>query len=165
MFGMTEGATAPLSHRWGYKRYYSALSLLLVFWGSAALQTVFAPYAAPTLHRMHLVSTSCLAATTMGALAMFAYNVEESTAFALRIAITALVFAINLAFVAWCLIKLAPAFKQWCLRIAATTTTMPWVVGVVQPGRRRPHKFVVPRAGQHSGAGKDPDSSGHGSGV
>jgi hypothetical protein len=81
------------------QRYFSVLSLLLVFWASAALQLYFRPYAQPALHHMHLVSTACLAATTFGALAMFAYDIQESTAYALRIAITVLVFVINLGFV------------------------------------------------------------------
>jgi hypothetical protein len=95
------------------QRYFSVLSLLLVFWASAALQSYFKPYESPSLHRMHLVSTSCLAATTVGALAMFAYDIQESTAFALRIAITVLVFVINLVFVGWCCVKMAPDLKEW----------------------------------------------------
>jgi hypothetical protein len=103
------------------QRYYSVLSLLLVFWASAALQIVFQPYAVSTLHRMHLVSTSCLAATTLGALAMVAYDIQESTAYALRIAITVLVFVVNLVFVGWCCLKLAPALKAKVAAIFGTT--------------------------------------------
>jgi hypothetical protein len=62
------------------QRYFSVLSLLLVFWASAALQLYFKPYKERTLHHMHLVSTACMAATTLGALAMFAYDIQESTA-------------------------------------------------------------------------------------
>jgi hypothetical protein len=69
------------------ERYYSVLSLLAVFWASAALQIIFKPYAFRTLHRLHMVSTSCLAATTLGALAMFGYDLEEKTALQLRQAI------------------------------------------------------------------------------
>jgi hypothetical protein len=94
-------------------RYFSVLSLLLVFWASAALQLYFRPYAHDTLHHMHLVSTACLAATTLGALAMFAYDIQESTAYALRIAIRVLVFMINLGFVGWCIVQLVPVLKDW----------------------------------------------------
>ena len=73
------------------ERYFAVLSLHLVFLVSGALQIVFQPYAFPTLHRMHMISTSCLAATTMGALAMFAYDAQESTALRLRITIAVLV--------------------------------------------------------------------------
>jgi len=66
------------------ERYFSVLALLLVFWASAVLQAAFKPFAMPILHRMHMVSTSCLAATTLGALAMFAYEVQQSTAEVLR---------------------------------------------------------------------------------
>jgi hypothetical protein len=121
------------------QRYYSVLSLLLVFWASAALQIVFKPYAVSTLHRMHLISTSCLAATTMGALAMFAYDIQESTAYALRVAVTVLVFVINLVFVGWCCLKLAPVLKEWCMDFGDTTKD--WVEDVLecvgQPTRKR----------------------------
>jgi hypothetical protein len=113
------------------QRYFSVLSLLLVFWASAALQLYFRPYAHPTLHHMHLVSTACLAATTLGALAMFAYDIQESTAYALRIAITVLVFTINLVFVGWCLVKLAPALREWITPKYAKVKA--WVVGVWDP--------------------------------
>jgi hypothetical protein len=95
------------------QRYFSVLSLLLVFWASAVLQLYFRPYAQDTLHHMHMVSTACLAATTFGVLAMFAYDVQDSTAYALRVAITVLVFVINLGFIGWCLVKLAPVLKEW----------------------------------------------------
>jgi hypothetical protein len=111
------------------QRYFSVLSLLLVFWASAALQLYFRPYAHDTLHHMHLVSTACLAATTLGALAMFAYDIQESTAYALRIAITVLVFVINLAFVCWCLVKLVPVVKNWITPRYAKVKA--WVMGVM----------------------------------
>jgi hypothetical protein len=147
------------------QRYYSVLSLLLVFWASAALQTVFRPYAVSTLHRMHLVSTSCLAATTLGALAMFAYDIQESTAYALRIAITVLVFVVNVAFVGWCCLKLAPALKakvgaifgtvkKWGLRGVQRVSAC---IGVpISVGHTVAHGLGS--AGQHSEADKDPSS-------
>jgi hypothetical protein len=117
------------------QRYYSVLSLLLVFWASAALQNVFKPYEFVTLHRMHLLSTSCLAAATLGALAMFAYNIEESTANGLRIAITVLVFVINLISVGWCCVNLAPALKEWYIDTAAAVKA--WGRDFVAQGMRR----------------------------
>jgi hypothetical protein len=128
------------------QRYFSVLSLLLVFWASAALQLYFRPYAQPMLHRMHLVSTSCLAATTFGALAMFAYDIQDSTAYALRIAITVLVFLINLGFVGWCLMKLVPVLKDWVAPRYAKVTA--WVLGVVGV---RPTRLN--RARRHSSQG------------
>jgi hypothetical protein len=116
------------------QRYFSVLSLLLVFWASAALQLYFRPYAHDNLHHMHLVSTACLAATTLGALAMFAYDIQESTAYALRIAITVLVFVINLGFVAWCLVKLVPVVKEWVSpRYAKVKAWVLRVMGVQHP--------------------------------
>ena len=97
------------------ERYFAALSLHMVFLVSAGLQIGFQPYAFPTLHRMHMVSTSCLAATTLGALAMFAYDIQESTALRLRIAIAVLVLVMNVVFVGWCIWKLVPAVKGWCV--------------------------------------------------
>ena len=111
------------------ERYSSVLSLLVVFWASAALQNVFQPYAFPTLHRMHMVSTSCLAATTVGALAMFAYDIQEGTALRLRIAIMVLVMLVNVGFVAWCLWNLVPAVKEWC--VTAYKLAVSWVSWVV----------------------------------
>jgi hypothetical protein len=149
------------------QRYYSVLSLLLVFWASAALQIIFKPYAVSTLHRMHLVSTSCLAATTLGALAMFAYDIQESTAYALRIAITVLVFVVNIAFVGWCCLKLAPALKAKVGAILGTIkklglcgvqrafACMGHPISVAQPSA-----CAVGSAGQHSEADKDPSSLG-----
>jgi hypothetical protein len=97
------------------ERYFAVLSLLVVFLVSAALQAIFQPYEFPVLHRMHMMSTSCLAATTLGALAMFAYDIQESTALRLRIAIAVLVLVVNVAFVSWCTWKLVPAVKGWCV--------------------------------------------------
>jgi hypothetical protein len=101
------------------ERYFSVLSLLAVFWASAALQIIFKPYASAQLHRVHMISTSCLAFTTLGALAMFAYDVEESTALGLRIAIAALVFAVNVVFVAWCVWLQVPVIKEWCIKLVS----------------------------------------------
>jgi hypothetical protein len=112
------------------QRYFSVLALLLVFWASAALQNVFKPYEFKTLHRIHLVSTSCLAATTLGALAMFAYDVEESTAKGLRFAIAAVVVTINLLFVGWCGVKAAPALKDWCVEVVVVAKD--WGVGLLE---------------------------------
>lgn len=95
------------------QRYYSVLSLLLVFWASAVFQNVFLPFEFATLHRMHLVSTSSLAATTMGALAMFGFDLDDAPANRMRIAIAVLVLAIDLAFVVWCIVSAAPALKEW----------------------------------------------------
>jgi hypothetical protein len=112
------------------QRYFSVLSLLLIFLISAALQIIFKPYRSPTLHRMHLVSTSCLAATTLGALAMFAYDIQESTAYALRIAITVLVFVVNLGFVGWCCVKLVPALREGVVTYWPKVRV--WLVGAVR---------------------------------
>jgi hypothetical protein len=120
------------------QRYFSVLSLLLVFWASAALQLYFRPYAHDALHHMHLVSTACLAATTFGALAMFAYDIQDSTAYALRIAITVLVFLINLGFVGWCLMNLVPVLKDWVAPRYAKVTA--WVLGVVGVRPTRPNR-------------------------
>jgi hypothetical protein len=98
------------------ERYFAVLSLHMVFLVSAALQIVFQPYEFPILHRMHMVSTSCLAATTLGALAMFAYDIQESTALRLRITIAVLVLVVNVVFVGWCVWKLVPAVKGWCVK-------------------------------------------------
>jgi hypothetical protein len=95
------------------ERYFAVLSLHMVFLVSAALQIVFQPYEFPILHRMNMMSTSCLAATTLGALAMFAYDVQESTALSLRITIAVLVLVVNVVFVGWCVWKLVPAVKAW----------------------------------------------------
>ena len=97
------------------ERYFAVLSLLVVFLVSAALQSIFQPYAFAKLHRMHMVSTSCLLATTLGALAMFAYDIQEKTAQKLRIAIAVLVLLVNVAFVGWCLWKLVPVVREWCV--------------------------------------------------
>jgi hypothetical protein len=45
------------------------------FLGKRSAADHLKPYGVSTLQRMHLVSTSCLAATTLGALAMFAYDI------------------------------------------------------------------------------------------
>jgi hypothetical protein len=142
------------------QRYYSVLSLLLVFWASAVLQIVFQPYAVSTLHRMHLVSTSCLAATTLGALAMFAYDIQEATAHALRITITVLVFVINLVFIGWYCLKLAPVLKAKLAAVCAIAKKC--VLCGVQQAMGRPIRTTQPAvrgvgsAGQHTDSGKDP---------
>jgi hypothetical protein len=112
------------------ERYFAVLSLLVVFLASATLQTIFKPYAFATLHRMHLVSTSCLAVITLGALAMFAYEIQEVTALRLRIAIAVLVMLVNIMFVAWCCWKLVPVVKEWCL--ALYSIAKPWMLWVVE---------------------------------
>jgi hypothetical protein len=101
------------------ERYFAVLSLLVVFLVSAVLQNVFQPYAFPTLHRMHMVSTSCLVVTTLGALAMLAYDIQESTALKLRITIAVFVMVVNVVFVGLCLWKLAPAVHSWCMSAMA----------------------------------------------
>jgi hypothetical protein len=130
------------------ERYFAVLSLHLVFLVSGALQIVFQPYAFASLHRMHKMSTSCLAATTLGALAMLAYDIKESTALRLRIAIAALVLMVNVVFVGWCVWKLVPFFKGWC----ATAYNMVksgvrWVVDAAMECAGHP------RAGQGRGRG------------
>jgi hypothetical protein len=93
------------------ERYLSVLGFLLIFWASAALQVVFRPYAAASLHRMHVMSTSCLAATTFGALAVFAYEIGDPSAVVLRIVVVVVVLCINVMFVAWWGFKLIPWAK------------------------------------------------------
>ena len=111
------------------ERYFAVLSLHMVFLVGAALQIVFQPYAFATLHRMHMVSTSCLAATTLGALAMFAYDIQESPALRLRIAIAVLVLVVNVVFVGWCVWKPVPAVKGWCVTAYGMVESgMLWVV-------------------------------------
>jgi hypothetical protein len=51
-------------------RYYSVLSLLVVFLFSAALQGVLKPFEFDELHYMHIASTCCLIVTSLVALAM-----------------------------------------------------------------------------------------------
>jgi hypothetical protein len=132
-------------------RYYAVLSLLVVFLVSAVLQNVFKPYAFATLHHMHKLSTSCLAATTLGALAMFAYDIQESTARELRIAIAVLVMVVNVAFVGWCLWKLLPAVKGWC--VSGYNLVKPWVLWVVNAALVRAGRPQL-KAGQGRGRGR-----------
>jgi hypothetical protein len=131
------------------ERYFAVLSLLVVFLVSAALQSVFQPYAFPSLHRMHMVSTSCLMVTTLGALAMFAYEVQESIALRLRIVIAVLVLVVNVTFVAWCIWKLVPAVKGWVVTAYGVVKSgVLWVVdGVMECAGR-------PRGGQGRGRGR-----------
>jgi hypothetical protein len=131
------------------ERYYAVLSLLVVFLVSAVLQNVFKPYAFATLHHMHKLSTACLAATTLGALAMFAYDVNESTALKLRIAIAVLVLVVNVAFVCWCLWKLMPAVKGW--GVMAYSLGKSWVLWVVNAALVR---AGYPKAGRGRGRGR-----------
>jgi hypothetical protein len=133
------------------ERYYAVLSLLVVFLVSAALQTIFQPYEFPTLHRLHMLSTSCLAATTLGALAMLAYDVQESTALKLRIAVAVLVMLVNVAFVGWCLWKLLPAVKGWC--VAAYNIIKSWVLSVVNTALMYAG-YPQLKAGQGKGRGR-----------
>jgi len=89
-------------------RYFSMLCLLVVFLVSAAVQGVFRPYAEHTLHHMHLISSSCLVATTIGALFMFAYDVSDPSANVVRQVVAVLMLFMNVVFVGWCALKLAP---------------------------------------------------------
>jgi hypothetical protein len=131
------------------ERYFAVLSLHLVSLVSGALQIVFQPYAFATLHRMHMVSTSCLAATTLGALAMFAYDIQESTALRLRIAIAVLVLVVNVVFVGWCVWKLVPAVKGWCVTAYGMVKSgMLWVVEAAMECTGHP------RVGQGRGRGR-----------
>jgi hypothetical protein len=131
------------------ERYFSVLSLLVVFWASAALQIIFQPYAFATLHRMHMISTSCLAATCLGALAMFAYDIQESTALRLRITITVLAMVVNVAFVGWCLWNLVPSVKGWCVKAYSYAKSgVSWVEEVVLECAGHP------RAGRGRGRGR-----------
>jgi hypothetical protein len=129
-------------------RYYSVLSLLVVFWVSAALQIVLEPYAFRTLHRLHMVSTSCLAATTVAALAMFGYDLEESTALQLRITIAVMVLVVHIVFVGWCLWKLVPSAKGWCVAAHSVAKSgVMWVMEAVLACAGHP------KAGQGRGRG------------
>ena len=130
------------------ERYFAVLSLLVVFMVSAALQSVFQPYAFPTLHHMHMISTSCSAATTLGALAMFAYEIQESTALGLRTAIAVLVLVVNVVFVGWCVWKFAPAVKGWCVTAYSLAKSgVLWVVEAMECAGQ-------PRARQGRGRGR-----------
>lgn len=98
--------------------YFAILGLLVVFLASATLQGVCRPYEAPTLHKLHITSTGCLACTTLGALALFAYEVEDpSSAQVVRMVITVLVLVLNIAFVILCTFMLVPVLavdaKSW----------------------------------------------------
>jgi hypothetical protein len=127
-------------------RYYAVLSLLVVFLVSAVLQNVFEPYAFATLHHMHKLSTSCLVVTTLGALAMLAYDIQESTALRLRIAIAVIVLLVNVVFVAWCLWKLVPAVKGWCVAVLTKSGVL-WTVNAALVGAGWPQL----KAGQGRG--------------
>ena len=131
------------------ERYFAVLSLHMVFLVSGALQIVFQPYAFPSLHRMHMVSTACLAATTLGALAMFAYDIQESTALRLRIVIAVLVLVVNVAFVGWCVWKLVPSVKGWCVTAYGMVKSGVWWVVEGAMGCAG-----HPRAGQGRGHGR-----------
>jgi hypothetical protein len=130
------------------ERYFAVLSLLVVFLVSAAPQAIYQPYELPDLHRMHMVSTSCLAATTVGALAMFAYDIQESTAQRLRITIAVLVLVVNVVFVGWCVWKLMLAAKGWFITAHSLVKSgVLWVVAALGCAGQ-------PRAGQRRGRGR-----------
>lgn len=113
------------------ERYFSVLALLLVFLASAAVQIFMRPYAMPQLHHMHLVSTSCLAATTFGALAVFAYEISSTSADALRLVVTIFVLCINVAFVVWCGFMLLSAAKPALLKLRRLAAkSWPWLAPV-----------------------------------
>lgn len=83
--------------------YYSILLLLVMFLLSACLQTVYRPYAIRTLHRIHLTSTMCLAATTLGALWFFTVDKYVTVPIErVHVTIAVIVFIANIAFVGWC---------------------------------------------------------------
>jgi len=83
--------------------YYSILLLLMTFLLSACLQTVYRPYAVRTLHRVHLTSTMCLAATTLGALWFFTVDKDVTVPIErAHVAIAVIVLIANMAFVGWC---------------------------------------------------------------
>jgi hypothetical protein len=88
-----------------------------VFLASAALQIFMKPYAMPELHRMHLVSTACLAATNFGALTVFPYEISATSADVLRLVVTILVLCINVAFVIWCGFMLLPVAKPFTSKL------------------------------------------------
>lgn len=85
--------------------------------GWCILQIIYQPYAFAKLHRLHMVSTSWLAATTLGALAMLAYDIQEYTALQqCNIAVAhhhrcaTVVVLWNVTFVGW-----AGAYGSWRL--------------------------------------------------
>jgi hypothetical protein len=103
---------------------------------------------------------------------MFAYDIQESTAYALRIAITVLVFAMKLVFVGWCCLKLVPALKAKVAAVCATAKK--WAMGAVQRAfacmghpitAGQSAVCAVGSAGQQSEAGKDPSTPGQVAGV
>lgn len=122
--------------------YFSILGLLVVLLGSATLQGIFRPYAVPTLHRLHITSTACLACTTLGALALFAYEIEASSAELVRTVITVLVLLLNTAFMGVCGMWLAPvavADAQKGFKRAAAFLLEAWGFVVKQRFHRRHH--------------------------
>jgi hypothetical protein len=137
------------------ERYFSLLCLLVVFWASAALQIIYQPYAFAKLHRMHMVSTTCLAATTLGALAMLAYDIQEYTALRLRITIAVLVVLVNVTFVGWCIWKLVPVAKDWCVVLYGVVKSwVLWVLGAVLVCTGRSRAGQATRRGHRGGAGR-----------
>jgi len=127
--------------------YFSILGLLVVFLGSATLQGIFRPYAVPTLHRLHITSTACLACTTLGALALFAYEIEAASAELVRTVITVLVLLLNTAFMIVCGMWLAPvavADAQRGFKRAAAFLWDVWDFVVEQRCHRR-HRMIKRR--------------------
>ena len=96
-----------------------------------------------------MMSTSCLAATTMGALAMFPYDIQESTALRLRITLAVLVLVVNVVFVGWCVWMLVPAGKGWCAKACGMAKS-----GVLWVWRAKLQCARHPKAGRGRGRGR-----------
>lgn len=125
------------------ERYLSVLGLLLVFCASASLQVFVKPYAMPSLHRLHIISTACLAATTFGALAVFAYEIRATSAAVLRMVVAVMVLSANVAFVVCCGALLLPEAKPVVgkirkMAVAVWAKFAPWRIGAVWGYKQRP---------------------------
>lgn len=130
--------------------YFAILGLLVVFLASATLQGVFRPYEAPTLHRLHITSTGCLACTTLGALALFAYEVEDpSSAQVVRMVITVLLLVLNIGFVILCTFMLVPVLavdaKSWHNWVVKQAQGVRWVFSQQRPRKKAGRRVLLQR--------------------
>jgi len=85
------------------KAYYSILIMAFILLGFAALQQVACPYMHQRLHRLHLASSCCLYVSVWLALTLFTFEVDESSVTPMHTAVGAVMVAVNVTFVAWCL--------------------------------------------------------------
>jgi hypothetical protein len=85
---------------------------------------------------------------------MFAYDIQESTALRLRIAIAVLVLVVNVMFVAWCVWKLVPAVKGWCVKAYSLAKSgVVWVVDAAMECAGQPRAMQGRGRGRRGRAG------------